>query len=119
MRENTPPVKGSGRAAARLLLSFVLQETQRLGQYWFDGVIVVAIFMLIARPLTVFLSSVAAHDSKNSLFSVINSRLRSRRFVVLILATNGLDDAANGFGGGSIDGRRTTDNAGFGGELPE
>ena len=59
MRENTPPVKGSHQTAARLLVSFVLQK------------IVVAIFMPIARPLTVFLPSVAARNSKNSLFSVI------------------------------------------------
>jgi cell volume regulation protein A len=35
-----------------------------MGQYWFGGVIVVAIFMLVARPLAVFLCALPDRRAK-------------------------------------------------------
>jgi cell volume regulation protein A len=38
-----------------------------MGQYWFGGIIVVIVFMLVARPLTVFLCALPDRRAKWSL----------------------------------------------------
>ena len=50
------------------LFIFILLGTQvdfhLVGQYWFGGVIVVLIFMLVARPVTVFLCALPDRRAK-------------------------------------------------------